>query len=90
MRRGISYLSVVAVAAPLAVSVPSQHATEVTLSGGTGSYASISRGCNGEILSGYRLDFDNAAVEASHKFPGPWRLGARAGVMDVESHDPFT
>jgi len=90
MRRGISYLSVVAVAAPLAVSAPPRHATEVTLSGGSGSYASISRGCNGEILSRYRVNFDNAAVEASHKFPGPWRLGARAGAMDLESHDPFT
>jgi hypothetical protein len=89
MRREISYLSVVAVAAPLAVSAPPQHATEVTVSGGTGSYASIGRGCNGEVLSKYPVDLKDAAVEASHKFPGPWRLGARAGVIDLESKDPF-
>ncbi|HEY6221607.1 MAG TPA: hypothetical protein VIX13_03635, partial [Candidatus Eisenbacteria bacterium] len=37
-----------AAAAPLAVSAPPQHATEIRIAGGSGSYAIVARGCEGE------------------------------------------
>jgi hypothetical protein len=84
MRREISYLSVLAAAAPLAVSAPPQHATEIRIAGGSGSYAFVTRGCEGEVLSKYRVNYDNAALEVSHKFPAPVRVGARAGLVQLE------
>lgn len=82
MRREVTYLSVVAVAAPLAVSAPQQHATEITITGGSGSYAVVTRGCEG-VISKYRVDYDNAAADVSHKFPSAFRIGARAGTLDL-------
>jgi hypothetical protein len=84
MRREIPYLSVLAAAAPLAVSAPPQHATEIRIAGGGGSYAVVSHGCEGNVITKNRADFGNAALEASHKFPSPVRLGARVGIIGVE------
>ena len=88
MRREIPFFSVLAAAAPLAVSAPPQHATEIRIAGGSGSYAIVARGCEGNVISKYRADYDNAALEASHKFPGPIRLGARAGLVHLEGGEP--
>ncbi len=71
-------------AAPLAVSAPKQHATEIVIAGGSGSYAVITRGCEGQVLSKYRIHYDNAAYEVSHKFPSVVRIGVRGGVLNLE------
>lgn len=83
MRREISYLNVVAVAAPLAISAPQQHVTEIRVGGGSGSYAVVTRGCEG-VISSERASYDNAALEVSHKFPQPIRLGARVGFFQPD------
>lgn len=90
MRREISYLSVVAVAAPLAVSAPPQHVTEIRVAGGSGTYAAVGRGCEGEVISKNRLSYDNAALEVSHKFPAPVRVGARAGILQLDGFGDAT
>ena len=90
MRREVAYLSVVAMAAPLAVSAPPQHATEITVAGGSGSYAVVARGCEGNVLSKYRVNYDNAAAEVSHKFPSAIRIGARVGSLDIDGRSEAT
>jgi len=84
MRREIPYLSVLAAAAPLAVSAPPQHVTEIRVGGGSGSFAVVSRGCEGNVITKNRVDYDNAALEVSHKFPAPVRVGARAGILQLD------
>jgi hypothetical protein len=71
----------VAVAAPLAVSTPDSSVTTVRVAGGEGTYASITRGCSGEVLSAYQREYENAGVDLSHKFTSPIRVGARAGFV---------
>ena len=84
MRREIPYLSVLAAAAPLAVSAPPHHATEIRVAAGSGSYAVVARGCEGNVISKYRVDHDNVALDLSHKFPWPVRVGGRAGIVQIE------
>jgi hypothetical protein len=90
MRREVTYLSVIAAAAPLAVSAPPQHATEITIAGGQGSYAVVTRGCEGNVITKSRVNYDNAAVEVTHKFPSVFRIGARAGILDLEGSSDAT
>lgn len=88
MRKHLSYFGVLAAAAPLAVSAPPHHATEVRFAAGSGSYAVITRGCDNSVISKQSVAFDNVAAEVSHKFPAPVRLGARAGAFRVGGRDP--
>lgn len=72
----------VAAVAPLAVG-PSgdfsdSSATRFAIAAGSGSYAVITRGCEGEVLSGYKRDFHDAAATVQHEFRGPLVLGVRA------------
>jgi hypothetical protein len=81
LRRASPYLSVVAVAAPLAFSSPDSSVTSLRIAGGEGAYAVITRGCNGEVLTAAKAEYENAGMDLSHKFVSPVRIGARAGLI---------
>ncbi|HEX7076798.1 MAG TPA: hypothetical protein VF363_00060 [Candidatus Eisenbacteria bacterium] len=83
-RRWVSVLSL-AVVTPLAVDVepnrPDSSVTSFTASLGTGAYADVTRGCQGEVLSKYQRNFGDAGFAASHRFAGPFEVGARTIVI---------
>ena len=88
MRRRLSTIGALAAAAPLAVSAPPDHATEVRVAAGTGSYAVITRGCDNSVIAKHQAHFDNWSAEASHKFSSsPVRLGVRGGSFQIGELD---
>jgi hypothetical protein len=89
LRRASSFLGVVVAAAPLAVSSPDSSITTLRVAGGRGAYAIVTRGCNGEILSADKVPLENAAVDLSHKFRAPVRVGARAGIVRLPNRLPL-
>jgi len=65
--------SLLAALAALTVSwaPPEDARTTLGLSGGTGSFALIARGCSDEVVDVQGLDFDDAAFPVDHRFdPG--------------------
>jgi hypothetical protein len=87
MRRSVPLLSVALAAAPLAISHQDSSVTEFRFGAGSGSYASVTRGCDNSVVSKARVDFDNVGGEVSHKFTSPIRLGVRAGQINPDSHN---
>ena len=86
-RRAASFFSVVAAAAPLAISTPDSSVTSFRIGGGSGSYGYITRGCNGDVLTANRVELDNVGADVSHKFTAPFRVGVRAGIIQPKSAD---
>ncbi len=67
---------------PVIVSIdPESKDSSVTtfqVVGGRGSYAHITRGCEGNVISTERVPFREMGISVDHKFKGtPLRLGAR-------------
>lgn len=83
-RRWVSALSL-AVVAPLAVDGnvpdPDSSATSLVLGYGAGSYAYVTRGCEGEVIDRYQRRFQDAGGEVKHHFNGPIEAGLRANVL---------
>jgi len=86
-RRVASTISVMAVAAPLAISTPDSSVTSFRIGGGSGSYGYITRGCNGDVLTANKVELENFGADVSHKFTAPFRVGVRAGIIQPKSAD---
>ncbi len=71
--------------APLAVGQAGDYSdsssTRFTFGAGAGTYAVVSRGCQGEILSVYKRDFRDAALGVEHEFRGPVSVGVRTQTI---------
>jgi len=68
--------------APIAVQVdPERRDSSVTnleIAGGVGTYAYITRGCEGQVLEKHKIPFEDFGAGIDHKFYGtPLRLGVR-------------
>jgi len=88
MRRSVPLLSAALAAAPLAISQPDSSTTDLRFAAGSGSYASITRGCDNSVISKQRIDYDNVGAEVSHKFTSPLRIGVRGGSVRLEDFGP--
>ena len=55
--------------------------TSIRVSGATSTYADVSRGCNGEVLSSEQRKFRDYGGAIEHKFNGPIVVGARGTVI---------
>ena len=66
---------------------PGSSATSVSVAGGGGVLAVVTRGCNGQVLSADKLRFRDAAVAVEHRFSGPASVGVRAGVTSLGSQN---
>jgi len=55
--------------------------TSLRIAGGVGSYAHISRGCEGEVLSKEKVPFKDAGFSVDHKFKASVKLGLRGGYI---------
>jgi len=53
--------------------------TNIKVAGGLGSYASIRRGCHGEVISKRKVGFEDFGFSWDHKLKSPLRVGLRAG-----------
>lgn len=53
--------------------------TNIKVSGGAGSYAYITRGCEGEVLTKDKVPFKDLGYSIDHKFKFPVRVGLRGG-----------
>lgn len=83
-RQWVSVLSI-AVVAPLAVDMnardPDSTVTSLMIAGGAGSYAYVTRGCEGQVLSREQRRFQDAGVALTHRFNGPVEAGVRATLL---------
>lgn len=88
MRRYQSHCAALVVALPLAVSAHDSDSarsfTTLSISGGVGDYAVITRGCNNEILSRAQYPFRDYGASIDHKFAFPMRVGVRAGGLEEQ------
>ncbi|MGE5175942.1 MAG: hypothetical protein ACM3JJ_06140 [Hyphomicrobiales bacterium] len=85
VRRWLSALCSLAVVAPLAVDVrapdPDSSATSLKVAFGAGSYAYVTRGCEGQVIDRYQRRFRDAGVEVKHRFDGPVEVGSRVHLL---------
>ncbi|MCB0290246.1 MAG: hypothetical protein KDH97_08310 [Calditrichaeota bacterium] len=57
--------------------------TNISLSGGTGSYGVVSRGCEGQVLEKHKINFSELGGSLDHKFAGaPLRIGVRSAYVN--------
>jgi hypothetical protein len=55
--------------------------TNFKIAGGLGSYAYITRGCEGEVLTKEEIPFKDAGFSFDHKFRSPVKIGLRGGYI---------
>ena len=55
--------------------------TSFMVAAGAGSYAEVSRGCEGQVLSKEQRLYRDLGFAASHRFEGPFEVGVRATVL---------
>ena len=83
-RRRMSILSM-AVLAPLVVDMPGadpdSSVTTFMVAAGAGSYADVSRGCEGQVLSADHRRFRDLGFGANHRVAGPLEVGVRGTVL---------
>ena len=75
------------VALPVAVEIPPDSTgrdrgnTRITAIGGIGTYALITRGCEGQVISSTPYDYREGAGAIEHEFPGGVAFGVRGGAV---------
>jgi hypothetical protein len=62
--------------------------TTFRVTGGTGQYATVTRGCEGEVLSVEQRNIRTWGAEVEHKFHEPFLLGLRATRAERTVHYP--
>jgi hypothetical protein len=74
-----------AVLAPLAVDMPGTHpdssVTSFMIAAGGGTYADVTRGCQGEVLKAEGKAYRDLGFGVNHRVVGPMELGLRATVF---------
>jgi len=89
MSRKLIILGIFAAALPVSVdrpgSIDDSTGTDVSLAAGGGSYALVTRGCEGNVLTKDELPFRDIGGSVEHRFPGHYRVGVRAGALE-EGH----
>jgi len=55
--------------------------TNLKIAGGLGSYAYITRGCEGEVLTKEKIPFKDTGFSFDHKFKAPLKVGLRCGYI---------
>lgn len=58
--------------------------TNLKIAGGLGSYAYVTRGCEGEVLSKEKIPFKDVGFSMDHKFKAPVKIGLRSGYISDE------
>jgi hypothetical protein len=83
--RTISRIVCLFVVTPLVIGVQTTYRdsseTSLRIAGGAGSYAHISRGCEGKVLNKEKVPFKDAGFSLEHKFNAPVKLGLRGGYI---------
>lgn len=63
--------------------------TNIKVAGGAGSYAYITRGCQGQVLTKDKVPFKDFGFSLDHKFRFPVRVGLRGGhIWNKNVHSP--
>jgi hypothetical protein len=63
--------------------VTAADGTQIEIAGGTGEYAFITRGCNGEVTSRHPASFREGALRVEQPIGrGGFAVGARAGIVE--------
>lgn len=84
MRFHVRFLPVLAIVAPLIGHVGDDSSSvRFAAEGGTGSYASISRGCSGEIGTSARKDFQSYGMAVEARTSSHTTLSLRAGTVSL-------
>ncbi len=60
---------------------PDSSETNLKLAGGAGSYAYVSRGCEGQVLNKQRIPYGDLGFSIDHKPKSPFRIGFRGGFI---------
>lgn len=87
MRLNLAALLAFSLALPVSVEVPNNDSTRaegetrLTIAGSVGRYALIDRGCQGQVLRTHPHEYDEAGIEAVHRFGTGMTMGVRAGTM---------
>ena len=65
------------------VNAPDQDssATSLMIAAGAGSYAYVTRGCEGQVLSRTQYRFRDAGFALNHRFDGPLEAGVRVNAL---------
>ena len=80
-RRWLRIISFAALA-PLAVDMPGDSSsTSLTIGVGAGSYAAITRGCDGSTITRRQEYFRDVGAAVEHKTSGPLSFGVRSAVL---------
>lgn len=86
--RSLSRIACLLIVTPLVIGVQTTSRdtseTSLRLAGGAGSYAFISRGCEGEVLQKQKASFADAGFSLEHKFKAPVKLGLRGGYISED------
>ena len=78
---------------PVSVEVPNSDSTSgngetrVSMSGSVGRYALIDRGCENQVIDTHPRDYEEAGVEATHRFDSGFSVGVRAGTLHEKITD---
>lgn len=63
--------------------------TNIKFGGGAGSYAYVTRGCEGQVIRKKRIPFRDIGFSFDHKFKFPVRVGLRGGhIWDKTVYSP--
>lgn len=55
--------------------------TNLKIAGGLGSYAYVTRGCEGQVLTKDKIPFNDFGFSVDHKFRSPVKIGLRSGYI---------
>jgi len=91
MTRGLFWVAALGAMMPVAVEIPAANddttgargETRLRVAAGTGSYAFVARGCEGQVVGQVPVDFHDASAALEHRFGGiPLLVGVRGGVIE--------
>jgi hypothetical protein len=87
MSRNLTILSAFVLAFPIAIEAPydsggaSGHATRISVGGGAGYYALITRDCEGNAIGSRPVTFRDVGADVEQQVHGPLHLGVRGGAV---------
>lgn len=96
MKMPVALMLTAAAMAPLTFDLPQSRrdssVTSLTIGAGSGTYADITRGCNGEVYEKGSRKFRDKGFAVEHEFVGPAVVGVRGarvgGLVEYDGEDP--